>query len=89
MISVVQELTPGHLQGRLMGAIESLSAVTLAVGLALGGALVAITGARWSFVIVGAGTTLMTAVLAPVSVLSLAHARRRRRVSTAADGSAA
>ena len=78
MISLVQELTPAELQGRLMGAVESLSAVTLAVGLALGGALVALTGARWSFVIVGAGTVLMTAALTPVSLLSLARARRRR-----------
>jgi MFS family permease len=80
MISLVQRLTPNDLQGRLMGAIESLSAVTLALGLVLGGALVAIADARWAFAIVGAGTLLSTVALLPISVLSLARAPNERRV---------
>jgi predicted MFS family arabinose efflux permease len=55
LFSIVQRLTPQHLHGRLMGAIESLSAVCVAVGLPLGGALVALSSPRPAFVVVGLG----------------------------------
>jgi MFS family permease len=60
LISLVQSLTPEHLQGRLMGAVESLAALCLAIGLPLGGALVAISSPRAAFLIVGIGTTATT-----------------------------
>jgi MFS family permease len=60
LISVVQQLTPAALQARLMGAVESLGALCLAVGLPLGGVLVALSSPRVAFVIVGAGATLAT-----------------------------
>jgi MFS family permease len=60
LVSVVQRLTPKDLQGRLMGAVESLGALCLAVGLPLGGLLTALTSPRTAFVIVGAGASAAT-----------------------------
>lgn len=68
LISAVQALTPPNLQGRLMGAAESLGALCVAVGLPLGGALVAIFSPRSAFVIVGAGAVLAVFALARVRV---------------------
>ena len=39
-----------------MGAVESLGAVSLAIGLPLGGALVAASSARTAFLVLGLGT---------------------------------
>jgi MFS family permease len=58
LISAVQRLTPQQLHGRLMGAVESLGALCLAVGLPLGGLLVALSSPRAAFVIVGVGAAL-------------------------------
>ncbi len=60
-MSLVQELTPQNLHGRLMGAVESMSALCLAIGLPLGGLLVASTSARVAFAVAGAGTLATTA----------------------------
>ena len=49
LISLVQRLTPQHLHGRLMGAVESLGALCLAIGLPLGGALVVLSSPRVAF----------------------------------------
>ncbi len=57
LFSAVQRLTPSQLHGRLMGAIESLSAVCVAIGLPLGGTLVAISSPRTAFLVVGLGAT--------------------------------
>jgi hypothetical protein len=61
LISSVQRLTPHGLQGRLMGAVESLSALCPAIGLALGGALVALSSPRLAFLGVGIGAAATTA----------------------------
>jgi MFS family permease len=63
LISIVQQLTPQQLHGRLMGAVESLTALSLAVGLLLGGALVALSSPRAAFVVVGLGTIATSAAL--------------------------
>ena len=60
LISAVQRLTPPELQGQLMGAAESMSALCLAIGLPLGGLLVATSSTRTAFLIVGAGAGLAT-----------------------------
>ncbi len=60
LISLVQRMTPPELHGRLMGAVESLGAMCLAVGLPLGGALVALSSARTAFLIVGLGAAATT-----------------------------
>jgi MFS family permease len=57
LISLVQRLTPGRLQGRIMGAVESLNALCLALGLPLGGALAAVSSPRVAFLVVGLGGT--------------------------------
>jgi predicted MFS family arabinose efflux permease len=59
-ISAVQRLTPENLHGRMMGAVESLGAICPAIGLALGGALVALSSPRGAFLVVGLGATLST-----------------------------
>ncbi len=70
LISIVQKASPEHLHGRMMGAVESLGAICLGVGLPLGGLLVALTSPRTAFVVVGLGAIVMTAVLLRVSGLS-------------------
>jgi MFS family permease len=66
VISSLQRLTPPALQGRVMGFLESVSAVCPAVGLMLGGALVAISSPRIAFIVVGAVlTTLLFARVRP------------------------
>ncbi len=66
VISGVQRLTPPSLQGRVMGLLESISAVTPAIGLALGGVLVVIGSPRFAFAVVGGGAVLTAAVFARV-----------------------
>jgi predicted MFS family arabinose efflux permease len=68
LISGVQKLTPERLRGRLMGAAESLGALCVAIGLPLGGALVAISTPRSAFLIVGAGAVLATVALARLQI---------------------
>ncbi len=67
LFSIVQTLTPQQLHARLMGAIESLSALSVAIGLPLGGALVVLTSARTAFLVVGLGATASAAALLRLS----------------------
>ncbi len=60
LISIVQQLTPPKLLGRMMGAVESLGALCLALGLTFGGALVAASSTRIAFLVVGAGAVATT-----------------------------
>jgi predicted MFS family arabinose efflux permease len=60
VISIVQRLTPQRLHGQLMGAVESLGAICPAIGLSLGGVLVALTSPRDAFLVVGIASTAMT-----------------------------
>jgi predicted MFS family arabinose efflux permease len=62
-ISVVQRLTPQNLHGRMMGALESLGALSVAIGLPLGGALVALSSTRVAFVVIGLGALATTGAL--------------------------
>ncbi len=78
LISIVQKVTPQHLQGRMMGAVESIGALCTALGLALGGALVALSSPRAAFLVTGLGAILSTAVL-----LRLASIATRPRVDVA------
>jgi predicted MFS family arabinose efflux permease len=66
VISALQRLTPPHLQGRVLGLLESVSAVAPAFGLALGGILVATTDPRTAFVVVGIGAALTALLFARV-----------------------
>jgi predicted MFS family arabinose efflux permease len=71
LISIVQRLTPEHLHGRMMGATESLGALTLAVGLPLGGALVALSSTRVAFLALGVATLVTTAALVRLTLVGL------------------
>lgn len=68
LISAVQQLTPQHLHGRLMGAVESLGALCPAVGLSLGGVLVALSSPRVAFLAAGLGATATTAAFTRLSL---------------------
>jgi MFS family permease len=73
LISLVQRLSPQHLRGRMMGVVESLAALTLAIGLPLGGLLVALISARAAFLIVGIGAGVSTAVFARLTLIGTPH----------------
>ncbi len=60
LISAVQKLTPRALQGRIMGAVESVGAIAPALGFSLGGALTALSSPRTAFAVAGGGATLST-----------------------------
>lgn len=90
VVSAVQSLTPPHLLGRMMGALESLSAICPAVGLSLGGSLVAISSARGAFLVGGVGAGAAAAGFLwlavgrlksrpPTGGQTLAHADRQGR----------
>ena len=72
LISLVQRLTPQHLHGRLMGAVESIGALCLAIGLSLGGVLVALSSPRVAFLMIGLGATVTTAALLRLPLTSVA-----------------
>jgi len=71
LISAVQRLTPQSLHGRIMGAVESIGAICPAIGLALGGALVALSSPRVAFLVVGLGATASTAAFVRLSLRGL------------------
>ncbi len=60
LISAVQRLTPEHLQGRLMGAVESLGAIFPAFGYALGSAITVLASPRIALLVAGVGVCLCT-----------------------------
>jgi predicted MFS family arabinose efflux permease len=60
LISAVQRLTPQHLHGRVMGAVESLGAICPAVGFSLGGAITVLSSPRGAFLVAGIGATVST-----------------------------
>jgi len=81
LISLVQRLTPEHLHGRLMGAVESLQAICIAFGLILGGVLVSLGSSRSAFVVTGIGTTLAAAVFARLALAGLPRREEPRTLS--------
>ncbi|HTY98101.1 MAG TPA: MFS transporter [Solirubrobacteraceae bacterium] len=78
-ISTVQQLTPERLHGRLMGAVESLGAIALAVGLVLGGVLVTVSSTRTAFAIVGTLAALSSVLLGRVAAKALTDDKNRAR----------
>jgi MFS family permease len=60
LISAVQRLTPEHLQGRLMGAVESLRAIFPAFGYGLGSAITVLASPRIALLVAGVGVCLCT-----------------------------
>ena len=60
LISAVQRLTPENLQGRLMGAVESLGAISPAFGYLIGSAITALTSPRIALLVAGLGAAACT-----------------------------
>jgi hypothetical protein len=75
MISAVQRLTPQRLQGRLMGAVESLGAICPAIGFSLGGAITVLSSPRDAFLVAGIGATVGTAAFVRLGLSSPRLAR--------------
>jgi MFS family permease len=71
LISLVQRLTPQNLHGRLMGTVESLGALCLAIGLPLGGLLVALSSTRVAFLVIGSGAVATTAAFVRLTMTGL------------------
>jgi hypothetical protein len=88
LMSIVQRLTPPRLHGRMMGAVESLSALCLAIGLPVGGALVALSAPRTAFVVVGLGAIATAIALLVVSHRGLRATAGRDAGRAAANGAA-
>jgi hypothetical protein len=84
LISLVQRLTPQRLHGRLMGAVESLAALCLAIGLPLGGLLVAISSTRVAFLIVGSAAVVTTVAFIRLTLRGLEPVAEGRRDRVAA-----
>ncbi len=70
LLSAVQQLTPQHLHGRMMGAVESINALCPGLGLLLGGVLVALSSPRTAFLVVGLGATATTVAFIRLGVRS-------------------
>jgi MFS family permease len=68
LISSVQKLTPQGLQGRIMGAVESVGAIAPALGFSLGGALAALSSPRTAFFVAGVGATLSTVAFLRIQI---------------------
>lgn len=72
LISAVQKLTPSALQGRLMGAVESIGGLCPAIGFSLGGAVTALSSPRVSLLMAGIVATGLTGVFMRVTMHGLA-----------------
>lgn len=66
VISSLQRLTPQRLHAQVMGVLESVSAISPALGLALGGVLVGVSSPRAAFAVVGLGAAFTTFAFARV-----------------------
>jgi MFS family permease len=85
VVSAVQRLTPRGLHGRMMGALESLSAICPAIGLSLGGSLVALTSARGAFLVAGLGAAAAAAGFVWLSLAGIESAVPRAAPAPAED----
>jgi MFS family permease len=74
LISAVQRLTPQNLQGRMMGAVESLGAICPGIGLSLGGVIAALSSPRVAFLVAGLGATLSAIAFVRLPLGSLTSA---------------
>lgn len=83
LVSAVQLLTPPPLQGRVMGAVESIGALSPAIGLGLGGILVVLTSPRTAFLVVGIGAAITT-----VAFMRVPMAGRPEGTASIPEGSA-
>jgi hypothetical protein len=62
LISAVQRLTPGRLQGRMMGVVESIGALCPALGFSIGGAITAASSPRVALLAAGLAALVIAVV---------------------------
>lgn len=62
VMTALQESTPDHLQARITGLLESLTAATTGIGFLLGGVITAISSPPTAFAVAGVGVTLLVAI---------------------------
>jgi MFS family permease len=76
LISAVQRLTPERLHAQLMGAVESIGAISPGIGFALGGGIAALGSPRTALLVAGVGATASTIafVRLPLGGLTVAAA---------------
>ena len=60
LISAVQRITPDQMQGRLMGAVESLGAIFPAFGYVLGSVITLAASPRIALLVAGVGVSICT-----------------------------
>jgi MFS family permease len=60
LVSAVQRLTPERLQGQMMGAVESIGAISPGFGFAIGSAIAALSSPRIAFLVAGIGASATT-----------------------------
>lgn len=89
MISLVQRLTPEHLHGRMIGTIESLGALALALALPLGGGLVALSSPRTAFLVLGVGTLAVSVVYVRLALNAMLPTGARGLTASEAAAAAA
>jgi hypothetical protein len=68
LVSAVQRLTPPALQGQMMGAVESLGAISPAIGLSLGGSLAVLSSPRVALLSVGLAAVATTAAFVRLKI---------------------
>jgi predicted MFS family arabinose efflux permease len=88
LTSIVQRLTPTKLHGQMMGAVESITALCLAIGLPLGGLLVLLSSPRAAFLVVGLGAMATSAALFRLSRRSFESVARDQARSPLAESDA-
>jgi MFS family permease len=63
VLTAVQEAVAPHLQARIVGLLESISAATPGIGFVLGGALTALGSPRLAYAVAGVGVFVVLAVM--------------------------
>ena len=74
VISAVQRLTPEHLQGRLMGAVESIGAIAPAFGYVIGSAIAVLASPRIALLVAGIGVTVCTVAFMQIPIATSSRA---------------
>ena len=72
LISAVQRLTPEHMQGRLMSAVEAVGAIAPAFGYVLGSAITSLSSPRIALLVAGIGVTLATIMFIRIPIVAIA-----------------
>jgi predicted MFS family arabinose efflux permease len=74
LISAVQRLTPERLHAQLMGAVESIGAISPGIGFALGGGIAAVGSPRTALLVAGVGAIASTVAFVRLPLAGLTGA---------------